>query len=198
MWPFTAFILAVAVFFAIAIALDRRKRRQIRDYIEPTGAKVRSIEPTIKRRAEYYVDFESRKGDLRRATVQVRWGKVNIVEDLPYHHCVKRPAPIKPDSPPEILIDQLEWAANLGVYPGNKEYKQILLDLSADPHEMRIPETDERFARLLQSVEVRLGAENQYRGRAIDMVINNKPFKVTWRTEGTEPHRTLFIAVNPS
>jgi hypothetical protein len=198
MWPFTAFILAVAVFFAIAIALDRRKRRQIRDYIEPTGAMVRSIKPTIKRRAEYYVVFESRKGDVRRAIAQVRWGRVNIVEDLPYHHCVKRPPSMEPGSSREVDIDLLEWVASLGIYPGHKELNQIMLNLSDGPHEITIPETDERFARLLQAIEVQLGTERDSKGGILDLVINKKPFKATWRIDGAEPHRTLFITVNPS
>jgi hypothetical protein len=43
-----------------------------------------------------------------------------------------------------------------------------------------------------------LGAECDPKGCILELVINNKPFKAIWRTDGTEPHRTLFISVNPS
>lgn len=189
MWGFIAIIAALSILMALLIEVFRRQRRRIRAFFESDGNIVRSVKPAPKNRVEYIVIFESNLNELRQATVRIRRGLVEVIDDQPYHHTLTRPQPFQPGT---IALDQIMWVAEQSKLPGRSEYAKIMLGLVAGPHEIKIAETEKRFRSVLQYIEMQAMAEDPESG-VLDLKINQHSALVTWRVDGTSPNRVLML-----
>lgn len=196
MWILITIVALLAVLFGIAAVLDRRMREKIRTFVRSNGGTVRTLKP--KHRAEYYVVFESRGGDLRRAIARVKAGSVHVIEDQPYHHYLRRPPRLPPDpAPKDISLDHLIWQAELQQLPGHKDYAQLVRQLRAGPHELEIAEDEKRFAAMLQCVEMQSMTEGDDTDGTLDLVVDGQPTEMRWRIEGESPNRRLILYAAP-
>jgi hypothetical protein len=198
MWMLLSIFAMLAVLVGACVVIGRRMREQIKTFVQSNGGSVRSLSPSLQHRAEFYVVFESRGGDLRRAIARVRAGSVSMIEDRPYHHCLRRPPRLPPGSATEIRLDDLRWQMELQSLPGFEDYAQLLRQLRADRHELQLAENEKRFAAILQCVEMQSMAEGDDVGGTLDLVVDGQPTKVGWRIEGECPNRVLVLNAAPA
>jgi hypothetical protein len=193
MWELITIVAALSVLFGICAMINRRMRRQITMFIGSGGGSVRTIKPTLQHRGEFFVVFQSRRGELRRAVARVSSGSVNVIEDQPYHHYLERPAPLKSGSVREVSLDHLRWQVELQNLPGYKDYVQLVRQLMAGPHDAEIAENKERFTATLQCVEMQSMTGREADSGILDLVVEGQSMKMTWRVDGKSPDRVLFL-----
>ena len=178
MWAVIVILAAVSILVGLGIWSRQRTERQIKQSIESRGGVVRKIKPTIQHRGEFSVLFESPRGDLRHAIVRVHGGSAETTDNQPYHRFLRPP---KEGS--GVSIDRLAWIGKLQQLPGYAQYVEIIRQLIARPYDLKIAADENRYAAILQCVEMQSMAGGDTEPGTIELNVNGRPAKLTWNVD---------------
>jgi hypothetical protein len=193
-------ILAAAV--VVGQAMERRRRRQIREKIVGEGGQVVVIKFTTIPSFGNVVHYIGRQGELREAV----WprGAADRIRDRPFQVLLReryersRLRHIS-DSEPDLL-PSLMLAAEYSRLPGFDAYKALMRDLAGGLAEVASIEespADEkgrwRFAPMLQCLEAASISSKESASQILELVVDGRRIDVNWTVEGVAPHRLLVI-----